>query len=742
MDKEEYIALKAEDVHRRLITDVALNMDKAGEFLEELTATDRYKEDHIFRASIETSKVYILSYRGKTSEVIKRCSHLIEVAVILQEWELLSFDYNMMGNAYFLLGLYEKALEYYYISITLEREHGLKNTLPVSYANIGLVFLNVGLYEKSVEYLRLALGYIEYADKDYFRFREKKIHILADIITAITKMENPNIEELNEIYNQLISFNLEGIDPSIIDAYYIGLMYYYFWKKDYDKAKQAYFEARKYVITDYINKIAVVYSFIEECDKHGLDIEFFADEVLEAESMETHGNAIDEPVVYKNLRKYYLMQGNQQKADELYKKYIVFLENDIELSKKKQADSIQIIENALKLNKDIGFEEDKDKEFKLVAEEAIRNKNELQKTYDRLRIIHEIGIKLTSSTDLNEVVKLIYKNICENILVDTFMFLAAEPENNQLRSLLSYNMGIMSDGFTISLSNKESSFVKCCLYNKIITTEDNDFSPFLGHIDDEEHPPDEDIMRSALFIPLSIGDKVIGAYSIQSRYPSAYSPETLDFLNELHPYLVIALNNAIHSGKLQNEIARNKEIQEKLKEANCMLSRIAGLDALTQISNRREFTEKFHALRKEAVNGKKMISVFMFDVDDFKKYNDTYGHFAGDDALKRAANIINNNIIAHQGIAARFGGEEFISACIGLTEQESYDLGDKIRQEIFDLGIENKNTESGILSMSIGIAISKPNKVITKAEIMGMADEMLYEAKKTGKNKVVIKVLE
>ena len=249
-------------------------------------------------------------------------------------------------------------------------------------------------------------------------------------------------------------------------------------------------------------------------------------------------------------------------------------------------------------------------------------------------------------------------------------------------------------------------------------------------------------MRSALFIPLSIGDKVIGAYSIQSRYPSAYSPETLNFLNELYPYLVIALNNAIHSGKLQNEIARNKEIQEKLKEANCMLSRIAGLDALTQISNRREFTEKFHDLRKEAVNGKKMISVFMFDVDDFKKYNDTYGHFAGDDALKRAANIINNNIIAHQGIAARFGGEEFISACIGLTEQESYDLGDKIRQEIFDLGIENKNTESGILSMSIGIAISKPNKVITKAEIMGMADEMLYEAKKTGKNKVVIKVLE
>lgn len=741
MNKEKYISLKSENVHKHLITDVALNIEESPALLEELTATERYVNDHIFRASVETAKVFLLSCKGRSSYIITRCNHLVEVALILREWELLSFDYNMMANAYFMLGLYEKALEYYFHAINNETEHGLKNTLPVSYANIGLIFVNMHLYDKAMEYLRHALQYIEYVDKDYFRLREKKTHILSDIMISITKLSDPDIEEVEKIYDQLINMSIEGFSPDILNSYYLGLVYYFFWKKDYDRAKQEYFNAKNASEPNHAIKLVVIYSFIEECVKNDLDLDFFAEELLEAEKFQTEDDPIDEPVVYKNLRRYYIEQGDTAKANEIYTKYENFLEHSWELNKKKQADSIQIVENVLKGNTKESVAQDKNKEFKLVAEEAIRNKDELQRTYNRIKMIHEIGIKLTSSTDLNEVVNLIYKNIKENIPADAFIFLAAEPENNQLRSLLSYNMGVMSNGFTISFSRTESSFVKCCLDNRIVSTEDDDFKPLLEYIDDGYHPPDEDNMKSALFIPLSIGNKVIGAYSVQSRYVKAYTEETLDFLNELCPYLVIALNNAIHSQKLQNEIERNKEIQEKLKEANGMLSKIAGLDALTQISNRREFTEKFHELRKKAANSSESVSVFMFDIDDFKKYNDTYGHFAGDEALKKVANVINRNIIANGGIAARFGGEEFISACIGLTDDENFALGDKIRKEIYELGIENINTVSGILSISVGIAISRPGRITIKSEIMGLADEMLYEAKKTGKNKVVLKTM-
>ena len=357
-------------------------------------------------------------------------------------------------------------------------------------------------------------------------------------------------------------------------------------------------------------------------------------------------------------------------------------------------------------------------------------------------MIHEIGIKLTSSTNLNEVVNLIYKNMRENIPVDVFIIMSAEPENNQLRSLLCYNMGKENAEFTVSLDSKESAFVRCCMTNSIITSEDEGFTP---HFDYETYSTDEIMrgtMKSALFIPLAVGDKVIGAYSVQSRYEKSYRPETIDFLRELKPYLVIALNNAVHAKKLETEIERNKEIQEKLREANSRLSKMAGIDALTQISNRREFTEKFYQLRIEADKADKPVSVFMFDIDDFKKFNDTYGHFEGDEALKKVAGVIDNNIIKNDGIAARFGGEEFISACMGLSEEENLALGEKIRNEVLELGIKNIDTKLGTLSISVGIAISNPGRIVVKSEIMSLADEMLYEAKKSGKNKVVMKVVE
>ena len=742
MDIEKYTTIKADDIHKRLITDILLNIEDAGELLDKLTGTVRYKEDYVWRASVETAKVYLDSRRGAPSEVIKRSSELVEIAALLQEWELLSFDYNLIGSAYFMLGMYEKAMECYYSAINNEKEHGLRNILPAVYGNIGRIFLNLGMYEKAVDHLRLALLYAESADKDYYNLGEKKVHLLSDMITSTTMLENPNLEEIQVIFDELQAIDGESLSFDTSYSYYLGLMFYYFWKKDYERAKEEFTKALKKAGEHPIYKLVVLYSFVEGCDVHGLDIEFFAEILVEIEKLSTDDEPISEPEIYNYLRQYYINHGENDKAAEVYKKYKLFLEKNFDSNRKKKAESMLIFEDLLKIGENIRFKIDKNKEFELVAKEAIRNKNELQKTYDRIKMIHEIGIKLTSSTNLNEVVNLIYKNMRENIPADAFIIMSAEPENNQLRSLLCDNRGKEGEEFTVSLEDKRSAFVRCCMTNTIISSGDADFKP---HFDYETYNIDEiakGTMKSALFIPLTIGDKVIGAYSVQSRFENAYRPETIDFLRELKPYLVIALNNAVHSRKLETEIERNKQIQEKLRDANSMLSRIAGIDALTQISNRREFTEQFYKLRIEADKDYAPVSVFMFDIDDFKKFNDTYGHFEGDEALKKVAGVINNNIIKNDGIAARFGGEEFISACAGLSEEENLALGEKIRNEVLALDIKNKKTKLGVLSLSIGIAISNPARIVTKSEIMSLADEMLYEAKKSGKNKVVLKVVE
>ena len=742
MNIDNYISLKAENIHKQLISDILLNAEGANELLDRLTETIRYKEDYVWRASVETAKVYLFIRRGNPSEVIKRGSGLVEIAALLQEWELLSFDYNMIGSAYFMLGMYEKAMEYYYSAVNNEREHGLRNILPAAYGNIGRIFLNLGMYEKAVEHLRPALMYFNDADKEYFKLGEKIVHVLSDIMTSVTMLDNPDVAEIQNVLERLEAIDGESLNQDIGYSYYLGLMFYYFWKKDYKRAKEEFTKALKKAGEHPIYKAAVLYSFVEACDVYRLDLEFFADILIEIEKMATDEDPISEPAIYNYLRQYYLNQGDTNKADKIHKEYKIFLEKTFEQNRKKKAESMLIFENLLRIGENTQFKIDKNKEFELVAKEAIRNKNELQNTYNRIKMINEIGIKLTSSTNLNEVVNLIYKNMRENIPVDAFIIMSAEPENNQMRSLLCYNMGKENGEFTVSLDSKESAFVRCCMNNEIISTEDVDFKP---HFDYETYSYEDIVkgtMKSALFIPLTIGDKVIGAYSVQSRFEKSYRPETINFLRELRPYLEIALNNAVHSRKLETEIERNKEIQEKLKEANSLLSRMAGIDALTQISNRREFTEKFYQLRIEADKRDKPVSVFMFDIDDFKKFNDTYGHFEGDEALKKVAGVINNNIIKNDGIAARFGGEEFISACMGLSEEENFALGEKIRNEVLALGINNFDTKLGILSISVGIAISNPGKIVVKSEIMSLADEMLYEAKKSGKNRVVMKVVE
>ena len=148
MNIDNYISLRAENIHKQLISDILLNAEGANELLDRLTETIRYKEDYVWRASVETAKVYLLIRGGNPSEVIKRGSGLVEIAALLQEWELLSFDYNMIGSAYFMLGMYEKAMEYYYSAINNEREHGLRNILPAGYILLTQTKITLGLAKK------------------------------------------------------------------------------------------------------------------------------------------------------------------------------------------------------------------------------------------------------------------------------------------------------------------------------------------------------------------------------------------------------------------------------------------------------------------------------------------------------------------------------------------------------------------------------------------------------------------
>jgi two-component system chemotaxis family response regulator WspR len=125
----------------------------------------------------------------------------------------------------------------------------------------------------------------------------------------------------------------------------------------------------------------------------------------------------------------------------------------------------------------------------------------------------------------------------------------------------------------------------------------------------------------------------------------------------------------------------------------------------------------------------------MADIDNFKLFNDTYGHLAGDQALIKIANVIKNVIKRSSDIAARFGGEEFVVMLMNTTAKGAEVVAEEIRKRVEELGIVNE--KSG-LTVSLGVASVVPDNDMLPNELIEDADRALYKAKNDGRNKVVV----
>ncbi len=733
MDTAKYKNIDISEVHKSLISDVDNYPTDAAKLLDELTKTERYTEDAEFRLNVESIKGMLMIMSGKYSEVINHCTELVEITIACKIWYLLSFNLNLIANAYFGFGNFERALEFYYGVINNEKEHKLSAMTSISYNNIALIYLNLNVYEKAEQYFRLAIETLERGGAEQFRYSNKLVTSLSHL--ALSLCYSNKLDKASEIFKKIESIGAEGLTADTLYSMYISKMFYLFHSGSYAEAKKEYYNALNFIEnTDYISILTC--SFIDLATKFGIDKDYYIKELITLENADISNNMRLNETAYTELIRHYEQIGNISKSKDLQNQYIEFLEKSIKHLKDKQVDSIQIVENMLINSKTTPSSQNKNRELKLVAEEAIRNKNALQAAYDRLDIIRELGIKLTSSLDLSEVIDLIYQDIFKNVAADIFTLMVAEPEHGRLRAVAYYELGILKPPFNITFDTEESLLVMCYKDNRLITSNDSVFK-----IMREKQVQKTGIaqMNSALYMPLTVGNKTIGVCSVQSKMRDSYSDDDIKFLQEMLPYLSIALNNAVHSWKLEREIQMHIETQNKLKEANKILEKISSIDSLTQISGRRSFEKKFLTLLRSAAKKKLPVGVFMFDIDDFKLYNDTYGHFDGDEALKNVARIVNSKISEAGGIAARFGGEEFISACSGLSAAECLNLAEEILREVADADIVHSKSAAGKMTLSAGIAFANDAGVQHKSELMKCADMMLYNAKNTGKNRACIK---
>lgn len=249
-----------------------------------------------------------------------------------------------------------------------------------------------------------------------------------------------------------------------------------------------------------------------------------------------------------------------------------------------------------------------------------------------------------------------------------------------------------------------------------------------------EHPPTQDIP----VIVLSTKEEP----AIKS---DAFAQGASDYLIKLPDAIELIARIRHHSKGYLNQLQRDAayralhDAQSKLMETNAELQRLTNVDGLTGLSNRRYFDEYLATQWKLAIRERQSFALLMIDVDNFKRYNDTYGHLAGDEVLKSVASAMKKSFLRPTDLPARFGGEEFVVILPDTPPDVVRQLGDRVRSNVEQLHIPHSGSSSGAhLTISVGGASTIPSVDQSFLPLLETADAALYEAKESGKNRVVV----
>lgn len=196
-------------------------------------------------------------------------------------------------------------------------------------------------------------------------------------------------------------------------------------------------------------------------------------------------------------------------------------------------------------------------------------------------------------------------------------------------------------------------------------------------------------------------------------------------------YLTKPINPGIAKLRVRNHL--------QLKQTRDQLERLADTDGLTGIPNRRYFDqhmtqEWYRALRKQS-----FLSLLIADIDFFKAFNDHYGHLAGDECLKRIAKTLSENLVRATDMVARYGGEEFVCLLPDTDQNGLYILCEKLHHAVSVLEISHPDSKvADHVTLSLGGATIVPDSGRNPEELLKIADQNLYKAKKEGRNRFII----
>lgn len=323
----------------------------------------------------------------------------------------------------------------------------------------------------------------------------------------------------------------------------------------------------------------------------------------------------------------------------------------------------------------------------------------VQRETKETALLYEVSQSLISTLDFDQLLNNILQHLQETFEFLNVSVLLVDEEKQSLytHSSITHSPGdetlrlrIGRDGITGHVAKTKAMY--CC--------------PDVR--EDTYYVAGNEKTRSEACFPLLIGERLIGVLDVESSKVNGFSQDTLRLLSSLSAQIAIAIDNA----RLYVETKK-----------------LSLTDPLTLLSNRRSFDIFIDAEIKRAERYRRTFVVMMIDFDNFKNYNDKYGHNAGDVVLQKLSKIM-KDIIRDVDFLCRYGGDEFVSILPETDASFALDIAERMRKKIAAQRIQPK------ITLSIGIA-SFPHDARDKAKLIDLADQACYEAKQRGGNRVL-----
>ncbi|MEG4940532.1 diguanylate cyclase domain-containing protein [Microcoleus sp. F4-D5] len=230
-------------------------------------------------------------------------------------------------------------------------------------------------------------------------------------------------------------------------------------------------------------------------------------------------------------------------------------------------------------------------------------------------------------------------------------------------------------------------------------------------------------VKAYLVVPLVQGDELWGLLMAHQCSPRQWMQLEVELLSSLAAQLAIAIKQA--------------ELYQQLQAANLKLERLATLDELTQLANRRRFDQYLEMEWRRQAGEQTPLSLILCDIDSFKSYNDTYGHPGGDECLRQVAGAIGNAVDRPVDLVARYGGEEFAVILPNTAIQGAVLVAEHIQLKIAALQLPHAGCQvSPYVTVSFGVASIVPASESGPEILIAAADQALYQAKRLGRDRI------